>query len=361
MKRQEVSEFVRSICSSLRLSQAKTLSVLVPAAMTVARASLAQLGRTLAGQSQVSTKHCIKRVDRFVGNVRIEPTEAMRGGVQWLAQPREKLLVSLDWVTIRHFQCLVLAARLRGRAIPLLWVVYRYEDVYRSQNNLEYGLLRVFRTMVPPSVHVTLLADRGFGRTEMARLCQEVRFHYILRIQASAWIGSRRFTGRLGDYPIRRGQRHLLRNVWYRKTRPVLQQVAVVWLREQVEPWYLMTDEEHVRASALSKIFGHRMSIEEYFRDTKNKRNGFALRLIQIKDSHRLSRFLLILAWAYLLLVTVGLYASEYFRPSHWCSNNRLGECSLFTIGKVMQNYPLPTCRYLTRRLRHELLKQNWG
>ena len=164
MKRQDVSEFVCSVCCSLRRSQAKTLSVLVPAAMTVARASLAQLGRALAGQSQGATKHCIKRVDRFLGNDRIEPTEAMRGIVQWLAQPREKLLISLDWVDIRHFQCLVLAARLGGRALPLLWAVYRYEDVYRSQNNLEYGLLRVFSTMVPSSVEVTLLADRGFGR-----------------------------------------------------------------------------------------------------------------------------------------------------------------------------------------------------
>jgi hypothetical protein len=39
MKRQEISDFVRSVCSSLRLSQAKTLSVLVPPATTLARRS----------------------------------------------------------------------------------------------------------------------------------------------------------------------------------------------------------------------------------------------------------------------------------------------------------------------------------
>ncbi len=361
MKRQEISDFVRSVCSCLRLSQAKTLSVLVPAAMIVVRASLAQLGRALAGQSALAAKQGIKRVDRFVGNTRVEPSEAMRGVVQWLAQPRKKLLVSLDWVDIRHFQCLVLAARLRGRALPLLWAVYRYEEVYRSQNNLEYGLLRLFHTMVAASVRVTLLADRGFGRTEMARVCQELKFHYIIRIQPSVWVSSSRFTGRLADYPIHRGQRHLLRHVSYRKERPVVQDVAVVWLPDQSEPWYLMTDEEHLRAQVLSKVFARRMSIEEYFRDVKNKRNGFALRLIQIKDSQRLSRFLLILALAYLLLVTVGLYASERFRPGRWCSNNRTGECSLFTIGLFMQTCPLPTCQYLLRRLKHELLGQNWG
>jgi len=361
MKRPEISEFVCSVCSSLRLSQRKTLSVLVPAAMTLARASLAQLGRALAEQCPVAAKHCIKRVDRFVGNVRIEPIEAMRGLVHWLAEPREKLLVSLDWVDIRPFHCLVLAARLRGRALPLLWAVYRHEGVYRSPNNLEYGLLRAFRSMVPFSTFVTILADRGFGRTEMARVCQALAFHYVIRIQAAVWIGSRRFTGRLAAYPIRRGQRHLLRNVRYRKVRPVRQHVAVVWLPAQEEPWYLMTDQDHLKAQALSRVFARRISIEEYFRDTKSKRNGFALRLIQIKDSQRLSRFLLVLALAYLLLMTVGLYAWQHFRPGQWCSNNRTGECSLFTIGRFMQHRDLPTCNDLLPGLKHELLKQNWG
>ena len=361
MKRQEISDFVLSVCSYLRLSQAKTLSELVPAAMSLRRASLAELGRTVACKCGTATKHCIKRIDRFVGNYRIEPVEAMRGIVQWLAVPRERLLISLDWVDIRQFQCLVLTARLRGRAVPLLWAVYRYADVYRSQNNLEYGLLHAFRTMIPESVHVTILADRGFGRTEMARVCQSLKFNYIIRIDPNVWVRSARFTGLLANYPIEPGHRHLLRNVSYRKEKPVLQHVAVVWQPDQPNPWYLMTNEEQFRAKALSKVFGKRMTIEEYFRDTKSKRNGFALRLIQIKDSQRLSRFLLILALAYILLVTVGLYASMRFSAKQWCSNNRTTECSLFTIGKFMQSKPLPGLNYLLLMLRREILTQNWG
>ena len=79
MKTRQISQFVLSVCSCLRLSQAKTLSALVPAAMTLERASLAQLGRALAVNCGIAVKHCIKRVDRFMGNDRIEPTEAMRG------------------------------------------------------------------------------------------------------------------------------------------------------------------------------------------------------------------------------------------------------------------------------------------
>jgi len=361
MKRQQIIAAVLGLCLSLRLSQSKTLSELVCAATRLSQASLAQLGRELARQRHGTVKHCIKRVDRFVGNPRVEPFTAMEGLIRWLARPRQRLLVSLDWVDIRHFQCLVLAARLRGRAIPLLWAVYRYEDVYRSQNNLEYGLLRAFSVLVPDSTHVTILADRGFGRAEMARECQKLKLHYIIRIQSKVFIRCRVFTGQLSELPLAPGHSCLLTEVQYRKSQPVRQNVAIVWPRGQEEPWYLMTDESQIKAKALSKVFAHRMSIEEYFRDAKSKRNGFALRLIQIQDSQRLSRFLLILALAYLLLVTVGLYAADHWKAGQWCSSNCQGQCSLFTIGRTVQDRVLPALRRLLASLRQEILTQNWG
>jgi len=362
MNRTEAIRWILCLCCPfLRRSQAKTLSELACSATSLERASLAQCGRILAREGGVACKHAIKRVDRFIGNKRIEPIEAMRGIVQWLAQPRQRLLVSLDWVDLRGFQCLVLAARLRRRAIPLLWAVYRYQDIYRSQNNFEYGLLHALRTMVPDSTDVVLLADRGFGRAQMARQCQILGLGYILRIQPKVFIRTARFRGLLKDWPIRRGQSKFLQKVGYRKEDPVQCHLAIVWRPDQEEPWYLMTNREDIPVARLWKIFGHRMSIEEYFRDTKSKRNGFALRLTQIQDSERLSRFLLVLAWAYILLVAMGLYATKAFRPGQWCSNNRQGECSLFTIGKAMLHRVLPSLARLMRDLRIELLSPNWG
>lgn len=361
MKRTQIISFVCSVCSYLRLSQAKTLSQLVAAATTIARVSLAELGRSLSYQNNIAAKHCIKRIDRFIGNQRIEPIETMRGIVEWISLPRKRLLVSIDWVDIRHFQCLVLAARLRGRAIPLLWAVYRYEDFYRSQNNLEYGLLRAFRTMLPQTTEVVILADRGFGRAEMARECQKLGLGYIIRIEPKVWVKANGFTGKLSDLPVSRGQHFVLHNVEYRKLKPVRQHVSVLWQKAEDKPWYLMTNLEKLRAKQLSVIFGKRMTIEEYFRDAKSKRNGFGLRLTLIKDSQRLSRLLLILALAYILLLTIGLYCREHFRPGRWCSNNRRNECSFFTIGRTMLNTILPSLNYLLRNLRNEILLQNWG
>jgi hypothetical protein len=259
MKAKEVTSLVSCFCCYLRLSQAKTLSQLVTAAMQLTRASLAQLGRCLSYNSGIATKHCIKRIDRFIGNRTVEPIKAMRGLVQWIAKPRNQLLLSMDWVELRNFKCLVLALRLHGRAIPLLWAVYRYEDFYRSQNNIEYGLLRVLRTMIPESVQLVILADRGSGRADMARDCQKLGVFYIICIEPTVYIKGHDFAGRLRDSPIRPGQRCILHNVLCRKYKPVRQHVGVIWQRGQLEAWYLMTNLDKLPAGKLSKVFGRHM------------------------------------------------------------------------------------------------------
>jgi hypothetical protein len=76
MRRTDAIAWVVCVCAaSLRLSQAKTLSVLVAATLNVQRVSLANIGRRMLG----STKHQIKRSWRFCANDRIEPADAMRG------------------------------------------------------------------------------------------------------------------------------------------------------------------------------------------------------------------------------------------------------------------------------------------
>jgi hypothetical protein len=360
MKHTDVRSWLLSICT-FRRSQIKTLSVLVYAAMETVRLTLAELGRTAARQRGQSVKHCIKRADRFLGNGRIEPGIAMSGWIRWLARPGRRVLVSMDWVDIRQWHCVVLAARFRGRAIPLLWAVYRPEELHKSQNNLEYGLLRLLRCHLPDQAEVVILADRGFGRTEMARECQKLGFDYIIRIVPDVWIDHPEFRGKLLDLPLRRGTERILRNAAYRKNRPVQQHVAVLWPARQAQPWFLMTNVPKLRARCLSRIYGRRMSIEEYFRDAKSKRNGYALRLTMIQDQRRLERLLLVLAMAYWLLMAVGLYAQKAYPPSRWCTNKRTHECSLFTIGRFLFMTPLPGLFKLMRELRKELSHENWG
>jgi len=314
--------------------QANTLAQLVLTVMHLARFTLPELGQRLPG---VTAKSGTKRVWRFIANDRVEPALVMQGVIAHIVRRHRKkpLILTLDWTQVRKHHVLMLAAVMRGRAVPLLWAVYDEKTLHRSQNSLEEALLRLFRTMVPRQVRVILLADRGFGRTELARLCQELGFHYVIRIAAGVWIRHGKFEGRLSQYPVRPGMRRLLRGVQYRKVRSLVQNVVVVWRKDKREPWFLMTDLER-GADQLCDLYGKRMQIEELFRDHKNRRNGFALRDTRIRSAENLSRALLILALGYILLLGIGLHAKEHYSPSSWGSSTRADDYSLFLIGQRM-------------------------
>ena len=339
MRRTEAIAWVVSVYAScLRLSQAKTLSVLVASALHVQRISLANIGRHMLG----NTKHQIKRCWRFCANERVEPTQAMHGIVTRLLKKRKKkLLIAIDWVDIKGYQTLLASVVLKGRSVPIAWAsttghVY---DGHKSRNAFEESLLLVLRDMIPRKIKVAILADRGFGRTALASFCQQQGFGYVIRIQPSVTVRLKGFHGKLLDYPVKKGIAKVLRRVSYRSDGAVTQSVVVRWARnlpkKRDECWFLMTDQPGT-AHQLCKLYGQRMTIEQLFRDDKNKRNGWSLRDTKITKPQRLDRLLLILAIAYLLRCGIGLLAKQQFKPSEWCSTNREFECSVFTIGLIM-------------------------
>jgi hypothetical protein len=341
MDRMDAIAWVLSVCIHLRLSQAKTLSELVAATLGVGRLSLANIGRGVGGAALV--KHKIKRVWRFIRNRRVEPSDVMKVVVSRLLrnrfQSRKPLVVSFDWTDIRKLHTLMAAAVIKGRAVPLCWGCYADHTLGKSQNALEEALLLVLRQMIPPTVKVILLADRGFGRTELARFCQRYGFHYVIRIKTKVWIKTEGFAGNLKDYPVAKGMCRRLQAVEYRKTKSIVQNLVIRWKKglppKHDEPWYLMTDLQG-RALDVSNLYARRFDIEEFFRDAKSGQFGWALEKTRVRQADRLERLLLVLVLAYLLLIGLGLHAKAHYPSGRWCSNNRPNECSAFTIGRVM-------------------------
>lgn len=355
------------VCVTTRLlpSQSKTLAVSVAAAIRCERPNLAQIGREMAGP--ITAQSAIKRAWRFTGNERVAVADAMAEVLKKLVRKRKKrLLVSFDWTEFRRFHTLMAAACIKGRAVPLLWASYPEWKLLRSQNSLEEGLLRLLRALLPESIRVVILADRGFGRAEWAAVCQELGFEYVVRIKPNVTVASRRYRGTLSRYPVKKGMAHVLHDVRYRADARVTHHVVIRWRlglpKKRDEPWDLMTNVEG-GAESLCRLYGCRMQVEELFRDQKNRRNGWALRHTRYRRADRFDRFLLILALAYLLLAGLGLQAKLDYEPSQWCTNTRDSECSVITIGKAM----LRRCHYdpeeLLRRVRYatEQVAARWG
>jgi hypothetical protein len=339
MRRTDAAAWVISVCAvSLRLSQAKTLGSLVAASLSVQRVSLANIGRAILG----TAKHQIKRCWRFCANERIEAADAMRGVVKKvLCRRRNKpLVVSFDWTDLRQFQTLMASVVFKGRSVPVCWASCQKHvyDGHRSRNAFEESLLLVLRSMIPAGQRVILLADRGFGRTELARFCQAHGFDYVIRIKPDVHVRCASYTGTLIDYPVHKGTCKLLHSVAYRQHNSVTHNVVVRWVRGlpagRDECWFLMTSLS-AGAARVSTLYARRMTIEELFRDAKNKRNGWGLRDTKVTRADRLDRLLLVLALAYLLLCGVGLVALRTCRPGAWTAGSK-NDCSVFTIGRVM-------------------------
>jgi hypothetical protein len=146
-------------------------------------------------------------------------------------------VVSMDHRTkVRSFHTLILATAVRGWAPPLLWENYQEGKLPKSQNYLEERLLRVLRSLVPSWVEVIVVADCGFGRTELARTCQELGFHYVLRIRLKVYMEHREYRGRLDEFPVARGCGLLLTDVRFRKSELVKHHVAICWPKADLSP-----------------------------------------------------------------------------------------------------------------------------
>jgi hypothetical protein len=329
--------WILTVTTDLRLSQRKTLADLVESAVRVGKSTLSAIGRGLRG---VVAKHAIKRVWRFCDNDAVHPTDAMAGVLRRLLRQRKKvLLVALDWTDVRGFHTLMAGAVLKGRAIPLLWASYTQGELHRSQNTFEESLLRLLVTMLPPRVKVIVLADRGFGRAELARTCHDLKLRYLIRIKPDVCVTHPSYTGRLDDYPLRKGCWRVLAGAEYRSDKAVTLNVVIRWQRglpeHRDEPWFLMTDLPG-NAVQLTTLYARRMAVEELFRDGKCGRHGFGLRHTQVTTTARLDRLILILALALILLTGLGLVARRRFAPRDWCSSNDPNECSDVTVGRRM-------------------------
>jgi len=156
-----------AVCTSLRLPQRKTLAELVFGAMGCRRVSLADIGRSM--RTQTSVKHNIKRAYRFLRNHRVEAPHACGALIGLAARAAGgRLFVAVDWVGVRQYRLLRAAVPLAGRSVPILFAAYRKWEVNKSQNAFEEGFFRLLAALLPDGVEVVVLADRGFGRAELA-------------------------------------------------------------------------------------------------------------------------------------------------------------------------------------------------
>lgn len=341
----------------LRRSQRTTLGYLVAGLVDGGCAGVAAIGRQLPGPA--FAKHKIKRVDRFLGNGRVDLAVVSQALLNWATESGSRLLLALDWTDLpQGKKMLSLSVPSRGRALPVHLRVVDERRMWKSQNNLEEGLIKELLTLLPLGTKPVLLADRGFGRTRLMQQLKGWGVSFVLRVQGVAIVRSQGRKRRLQAIPLQRGQTVWLRRVLYRDEEPVEVNVVLTWRRRMKEAWTLVTDLDDPPHTIIT-YYGRRMQIEESFRDTKSVRWGFRFRHVRLSTCERYERLLMVLMLAYLFLMAVGAQAERDGRHRRLMANTvRHRTLSWFTVGRVCIRDYLATLATCVRFLRPSLAQR---
>jgi Transposase DDE domain len=273
-------------------------------------------------------------------------------------------VVLLDWTKCDNMYALVAAVPVGGRAIPIYLEVH--PEKLLGHHRVHRLFLKALRKILPAQCCPILVTDAGF---QGPFFLEVLRFgwNFVGRLRGTGksrtalhgWLDLADFYARATIRPKSFGFGQLYRKHPSLKARLVLvrstrRATPHPWQRKRTgkgsvhrsiitgskDPWLLATSLPD-RSSRIVKIYSKRMQIEETFRDTKNSRFGWALRLARSNSRQRLQTLLLLSVLAMAAVSLLGAAAVLHGRHRRYQANT--------TKKRVFSDFVLGT----------ELLKRN--
>jgi hypothetical protein len=270
-----------------------------------------KIGRGLAIARGIEDKSAIKQVDRLLGNHRFDVPSLFHQWVPFVIGQLEEIRLNMDWTEFDsddHTQLVLSLQTHHGRSIPVIWKTHLKSELKNMMETYERALLLLLRSIIPENVHVTIVADRGFGKLWLlAFIKDELHFDYIIRTKANYVVvasnGERR---KAGDWIGVHGKMRVLRGA--RLTGEEFPVATIVCLQDKgmKDPWCIVSSIEGILGRAVVAIYGKRFTIEEMFRDVKDLRFGMGMSWNAITKPDRRDRMLLLAAFAQALLTVLG-------------------------------------------------------
>ena len=159
----------------------------------------------------------------------------------------------------------------------------------------------------PQGTRFTVLADRGFGKSELYECCALLGIHYVFRFRDVILVtdaeGNRGYANSL---VLPNGRPRMLTSVTMTGKKTPVPAVVVTKAKRMSEPWCLATSLTDKTAAEVVALYGRRFTIEEAFRDTKDLHFGMGLSATHIRDGNRRDRMLTVVALAQAFLTALG-------------------------------------------------------
>jgi hypothetical protein len=332
----------------LHHKQVLSLALVTLAVIHTTRMTVHAIGAALAStRGHGCMKHGIKQVDRFMSNQKIRPVDLRHGFVAAVVGGRKKIEVSMDWTDFDKDDQTTLVMSLvlrRGRAIPLVWTTVQKSKLKSKQTIHERTIVWKLRHALPDDVRVTVIADRGFGNTELYdHLLGVPGFDFIIRFRQGIFLHTASFSAKAADAVPKNGRVLVLRNARITGNRKGPYTVVLHKAAKMKEAWCLATNLQTTDGRDIVSAYGHRFECEECFRDLKDWRFGLALKHTRIKSESRREKILFAFALAAFLLTLVGIESERHGSDRYLKANtSKKRTHSLFRQGREIIAGSLP-------------------
>lgn len=299
----------------------RTLAVMIALLMKGKRARLHDLARAVPGGGKLESR--AQKLRRWVSNVHITAADFLPAYLNLLA-PVLSTLKSITLIIDRtswnrlgvHLNLFVCSVAFNGRSFPIYWRFLPKQgasSLEEQQQLLKPVLTALAAHPLLNAVPVTVVADREFCSPLLAQWLAAQGAHFDIRVKKSFFVSREDFPAMLISRFLdtcERGRYYFYPNVRLTEEHRIRVNLLIYWRPDCDEPIALMTDLEE--AAAVAGTYHQRPWIETLNRDLKS--GGFDLERGKITDSDRLSRLLIAVAFAYILLVILG-YAEELTSP----------------------------------------------
>jgi hypothetical protein len=253
-----------------------------------------------------------------------------------LGQPQQLVLILDPTTQEDHLVMLTVAVWYRGRALPLVWVVWEGNTPLKGGSFWEYvaQVLARVADILPPGIPVTWVADRAFGTPEFTDLVAAYGWHYVVRVQGQTHFRDENERERaLEDCVQGKRQRYKGRGQAFKKRGWRHVSVVIYWGRRHKTPLCLVSDLPP--EWDLLAIYRQRYPIEATFRDFKSA--GWHWEQGQVRDVAHVARLLVGMALASWITLLIGTQVAQAHLDHAKLGQRRTlpiwGKSSLFTLG----------------------------
>ena len=368
-----VQRFVESHLQLMHAARRAVLAQAVAAVMQGHYVSLTRIARALAGC--VRLKAAIKRIDRLIGNGRIEQEARLVGALllEQLSKLSGPLVIVVDWSAVNPGSSFVeLRAAVSypgmGRALTLYQQVYPQWQLGNCK--IECALLDQLHSWLDGHNEVIVVTDAGFRRPWFAHV-EALGWRWVGRVRRGVSLGAPSkqaaggwcWQGLSGWFAQANGRAKRISNCLLSKAGNWPCEVVLVRRRvvgrksyrcpgygstpkaahearqSAKEPWLLVHSSalNGYRPEQIVAFYAARMQIEECFRDNKSLRFGMGQELGRSRSALRLHALLLIATLASFLMWHMGQLAEAEGLHHHFKATTRVRrELSLISLARLI-------------------------